>query len=318
MPGNYWGGGTRVLGYVVSNRYDNPKQLYGKKVYRIEEENRHYDCMILAVNGGILWQVRDEIVQYDIDKLVIISPLMNDAFKNGAGRVLSDKCKISDKACIAEDVQIVADETSSIVMDDYVVIGEGCVIIASDNSHIHIGERSVIDCETKVVANKDSNIILHTKIKLMNKGIIKAENNTEVVLENKVSIGSWFVIAAYNLGMIIIGEKTTFCINLYMQCENSQINIGRDCMFSYYIKMNVGSHRLLDRTAMKDITNRASIEIGEHVWCGMNVTLLPGCHVEDGSVIGASSVVNKHISNNSTCAGNPVRVLKNDIEWFRK
>ena len=160
MPGNYWGGGTRVLGYVVSNRYDNPKQLYGKKVYRIEEENRHYDCMILAVNGGILWQVRDEIVQYDIDKLVIISPLMNDAFKNGAGRVLSDKCKISDKACIAEDVQIVADETSSIVMDDYVVIGEGCVIIASDNSHIHIGERSVIDCETKVVANKDSNIIL--------------------------------------------------------------------------------------------------------------------------------------------------------------
>lgn len=89
-------------------------------------------------------------------------------------------------------------------------------------------------------------------------------------------------------------------------------------MFSYYIKMNVGSHRLLDRTAMKDITNRASIEIGEHVWCGMNVTLLPGCHVEDGSVIGASSVVNKHISNNSTCAGNPVRVLKNDIEWFRK
>lgn len=60
IPENY--GGTRVLGYVVSNRFDNPKQLYGKKVYRIEEKIRHYDCMILAVNGRILWQVRDEIV----------------------------------------------------------------------------------------------------------------------------------------------------------------------------------------------------------------------------------------------------------------
>lgn len=60
MTGNYVG--TRVFGYVVSNRCDNPKQLYGKKVYRIEGKNRHYDCMILAVNGEILWQVRDEIV----------------------------------------------------------------------------------------------------------------------------------------------------------------------------------------------------------------------------------------------------------------
>ena len=67
-------------------KYDNPCQLYGKNVYRIEEENRHYDCMALAVNGGILWNVRDEIVQYDIDKLILISTLMNDTFLNEAGK----------------------------------------------------------------------------------------------------------------------------------------------------------------------------------------------------------------------------------------
>lgn len=55
--------------------------------------------MVLAVNGDILWNVRDEIVQYDIDKLIHISPLMND--------------------------------TSSIIIDDDVVIGNGCVIGAS-------------------------------------------------------------------------------------------------------------------------------------------------------------------------------------------
>ena len=42
--------------------------------------------MALAVNGGILWNVRDEIVQYDIDKLILISTLMNDTFLNEAGK----------------------------------------------------------------------------------------------------------------------------------------------------------------------------------------------------------------------------------------
>lgn len=46
--------------------------------------------------------------------------------------------------------------------------------------------------------------------------------------------------------------------------------------------------------------------------------LLPGCNVEDGCVIGVSSLVNKHVPKNSTCAGNPAKVLRNNIEWFRK
>ena len=70
-----------------------------ENVYRIEEENRHYDCMVLAVNGSILRNVRDEIVQYDIDKLILISPLMNDTFLNEAGKILSGKSRISDKTC---------------------------------------------------------------------------------------------------------------------------------------------------------------------------------------------------------------------------
>lgn len=120
-----------------------------------------------------------------------------------------------------------------------------------------------------------------------------------------------------NSGTIKIGEDTTFYANLYMVSEKSQINIGKDCMFSYYVKINVGSHRLLDRIEKDDVTNITPIEIGNHVWCGINVTLLPRCLVEDGSVIGASAVVNKHISKNSTCAGNPVRALRKDIEWSR-
>lgn len=36
----------------------------------------------MSVNGVLLWKVRDELLQYDIGKLILINPLMNDDFKN--------------------------------------------------------------------------------------------------------------------------------------------------------------------------------------------------------------------------------------------
>lgn len=54
---------------------------YMEKVYRIEMK-KHYECMVVSVNGVLLWKVRDELLQYDIGKLILINPLMNDDFKN--------------------------------------------------------------------------------------------------------------------------------------------------------------------------------------------------------------------------------------------
>lgn len=63
-----------------------------------------------------------------------------------------------------------------------------------------------------------------------------------------------------------------------------------------------------------DITNKIPIIIGNHVWCGMGVIILPGTQIGDGSVIGVSSLINKKIPSNCTCAGNPAKVLRRDIE----
>ena len=42
--------------------------------------------------------------------------------------------------------------------------------------------------------------------------------------------------------------------------------------------------------------------------------MLSGCEVGMGSIIGAYSFINSKIPNNSTCAGNPIRVLRKNIE----
>ncbi|MDD4150740.1 MAG: DapH/DapD/GlmU-related protein, partial [Bacteroidales bacterium] len=50
--------------------------------------------------------------------------------------------------------------------------------------------------------------------------------------------------------------------------------------------------------------------IGDNVWVGSNVTILPGVSIGDNVVIGAGTVVTKTILNNAIAVGNPAKIIK--------
>lgn len=52
------------------------------------------------------------------------------------------------------------------------------------------------------------------------------------------------------------------------------------------------------------------ITVGNNVWIGAKVSVLPGVTIGDNCVIGAGSVVNRDIPANSLAVGNPCRVVK--------
>lgn len=52
------------------------------------------------------------------------------------------------------------------------------------------------------------------------------------------------------------------------------------------------------------------ITVGNDVWIGANVCVLPGVTIGDGCVIGAGSVVVKDIPSYSVAVGNPCKVIK--------
>ena len=52
------------------------------------------------------------------------------------------------------------------------------------------------------------------------------------------------------------------------------------------------------------------ITVGNNVWFGGNVTVLPGVSIGNNCTIGAGSVVTKDIPDNSIAVGNPCKVVK--------
>ncbi|PWJ51861.1 Acetyltransferase (isoleucine patch superfamily) [Faecalicatena contorta] len=65
-----------------------------------------------------------------------------------------------------------------------------------------------------------------------------------------------------------------------------------------------------------DLRNRGleyarSITVGDNVWFGGNVSVMPGVVIGDNTIIGSGSVVTKNIPSGVIAAGNPCRVLRN-------
>jgi len=59
----------------------------------------------------------------------------------------------------------------------------------------------------------------------------------------------------------------------------------------------------------------APIVIEDHVWIGLNATILKGVRIGSGSVIAAGAVVTSDVPANSLVGGVPAKVIKQDIVW---
>lgn len=92
-----------------------------------------------------------------------------------------------------------------------------------------------------------------------------------------------------------------------------EITIGDNCAISENVVIrDSDNHRIINREK-QNITN--PIIIGDHVWIGMNVTILKGAHIGHDSVIAANSLVNREIPPHSLAAGIPARVIQTNINW---
>lgn len=62
--------------------------------------------------------------------------------------------------------------------------------------------------------------------------------------------------------------------------------------------------------ALDELPLKGDTVVGNDVWIGQNVTVLPGVHIGDGAIIGANSVVAHDVPPYAVAAGNPCRIIR--------
>ena len=92
--------------------------------------------------------------------------------------------------------------------------------------------------------------------------------------------------------------------------DGAPITLGRNCFLGPSCGLYTANHPLNAVRRAQGLEWALPITLGDDVWLGGNVVILPGVTIGSGSVIGAGSVVTHDIPPGVVAAGNPCRVLR--------
>jgi maltose O-acetyltransferase len=117
-----------------------------------------------------------------------------------------------------------------------------------------------------------------------------------------------------------IGRDTFINVN-FVLIDDAPVSIGKQCLFGAAVQLATAKHpvRASDRrTEPDDVaagsapwrTSSAPITIGDEVWLGSGVIVLPGVTIGDRSTVGAGSVVTDDIPPDTLALGTPAKVIR--------
>ncbi|MGN1000558.1 MAG: DapH/DapD/GlmU-related protein [Bacilli bacterium] len=133
--------------------------------------------------------------------------------------------------------------------------------------------------------------------------------------------GFWFKMINTYTGKINIDRNVTFGTKIII---GNNSGIGRDSYVQDNVKIGenvmIGpevliytinhKHQNSEIPMVKQGIERKAVVIGDNVWIGARVIILPGVFIGNNVIIGAGSVVSKNIPDNSLVIGNPCIIKK--------
>lgn len=150
--------------------------------------------------------------------------------------------------------------------------------------------------------------------------VLKPENiciGSNVIIDNSCVIESWyFSNISDHSGVIIIGDNCAFGEYTHLSAAN-RIEIGDGLLTGRNVLITDNSHGLTNGDELnispryRKIQSKGPVFIGNNVWLGDKVSVMPGVSIGDGVIVAANAVVTHDIPAYSVAAGVPAKVIKN-------
>lgn len=184
-----------------------------------------------------------------------------------------------------------------------------------DNNQIILGDAKLKHCVIEIKGK--NNLIKIGSYSLLERCLIRITgDDCEVTIGEKNTL----------LKMELICEDDQSSINMGSQCicageahfaatEGKQIKIGNNFLCSNAVTIRTGDSHSIYNADGKRINKGKDVIISNHVWVGNQAILLKGTELEEEIVVGSGSIVSGHFSGHTVIAGNPAKIIKENISW---
>ena len=168
--------------------------------------------------------------------------------------------------------------------------------------------------------DKSANVLLHANIHInpqevngtKKEAILFVRPNGRLVINGAVRLLSGATLQVQQNASIDIGQAYINHDATIIAANN--MKLGNGLLISRNVTIfDSDFHTILDKDG-NQINTIKNIEIGDHVWVGVNATLLRGTKIGKGAVIAAGAVVGGKIKEGTMAAGNPARSYS-EIQW---
>lgn len=122
-------------------------------------------------------------------------------------------------------------------------------------------------------------------------------------------------LCSWQGGTITIGDFCSFGAYNHITASNA-IKIGNHILTGKWVTITDNSHGMSTKEDMtkhplsRQLHSKGPVVIGNNVWIGEKVTILPNVTIGDGAIIAANSVITKDVPAYSVVGGNPAKIIK--------
>jgi len=138
---------------------------------------------------------------------------------------------------------------------------------------------------------------------------VRIDNPWKVKLGRAVFLDKGIILEA-RIGRIDIGNRVyigCYCVII----GNGGVVIGSNVLIGAHCIITSSNHNFdrRDRIIWEQGMSWKKVTIGDDVWLGANVKVMPGVSIEHGAVVGAGSVVTKDIPSYGIATGIPAKIV---------